>query len=159
MDNQTQTFWGILGQEAQTMESVAELVTIIAGALGPRREILEAYLFGSHARDTSHAHSDVDIAVFIEKGSAQAGLFGYKSELTATLMSALGTNSVDVVILNDAPPLLYHRVLRDGKRLLSRNLQATTVREGRALSRFCDFAPQLARIDAALSTADSHGGL
>jgi hypothetical protein len=72
-------------------------------------------------------------------------------------MSALGTNSVDVVILNDAPPLLYHRVLRDGQRLLSRNLQATTAREGRALSRYCDFAPQLARIDAALSSVDPHG--
>jgi hypothetical protein len=66
-------------------------------------------------------------------------------------MSSLGTNSVDVVILNRAPPLLYHRVLRDGSRLVSRDLRATTVREGRALSRYCDFAPQLARIDAILS--------
>jgi predicted nucleotidyltransferase len=139
------------------MDSEAELVTSIAAALEPRLEILEAYLFGSHARGTSHAHSDVDIAVFIDKGAAEPGLFGYQSELTATLMSALGTNSIDVVILNGAPPLLYHRVLRDGKRLLSRNLQATTVREGRALSRFCDFVPQLAKIDAALSTTDPQG--
>jgi hypothetical protein len=72
-------------------------------------------------------------------------------------MRALGTNSIDVVILNNSPPLLYHRVLRDGQRLLSRNLQATTVREGRALSRYCDFAPQLARIDAALSTVKPRG--
>ena len=141
------------------MESAAELATRIAGVLEPRREILEAYLFGSHARGAGHAHSDVDIAVFIDEESAEPGLFGYQSELTATLMSTLGTNSVDVVILNDAPPLLYHRVLRDGKRLLSRNLKATTVREGRALSRYCDFAPQLARIDAALSALNPLGEL
>jgi predicted nucleotidyltransferase len=127
-DHRTTAFRGILGWEARTMDSEAELVTSIAAALEPRLEILEAYLFGSHARGTSHAHSDVDIAVFIDKGAAEPGLFGYQSELTATLMSALGTNSIDVVILNGAPPLLYHRVLRDGKRLLSRNLQATTVR-------------------------------
>jgi predicted nucleotidyltransferase len=141
------------------MDSKTNLLTNIASILEPRQEILEAYLFGSHARGTSHAHSDVDIAVFIDKGAAEPGLFGYQSELTATLMSALGTNSIDVVILNDAPPLLYHRVLRDGKRLLSRNLQATTVREGRALSRYCDFEPQLTKIDAALGTVNPHGGL
>ena len=141
------------------MDSAAKLVTSITGALEPRREILEAYLFGSHARGTSHAHSDVDIAVFIDKDSADPGLFGYQSELTAIHKSALPTNSIDGVILNDAPPLLYQRVLRDGKRLLSRNLKATTVREGKALSRYCDFVPQLARIDAALSTTDPRGGL
>jgi len=42
------------------------------------------------------------------------------------------------------------RVLRDGVRLFSRDLRATTVREGRALSRHCDFVPQLAKIDAIL---------
>ena len=139
------------------MESATELTTRIAKALKPRREILEGYLFGSRARGEGHAHSDIDIAVFIDAGSAEPGLFGYRSELTATLMSALGDNSVDVVVLNDAPPLLYHRVMRDGIRVLSRNLRATTVREGRALSRYCDFVPQLARIDAALKMATSHG--
>ena len=141
------------------MDSEAKLVMSIAGVLEPRQEILEAYLFGSRVRGAGHAHSDIDIAVFIDEGSAEPGLFGYQSELTATLMSALGTNAIDVVILNDAPPLLYHRVLRDGERLLSRNLQATTVREGRAISRYCDFEPQLAKIDAALNTVNPHGGL
>jgi len=140
------------------MESKSELTARIAEVLEPRREILEAYLFGSHGRGAGQAHSDVDVAVFIDERPAEPGLFGYQSELTATLMSALGTNSVDVVNLNEAPPLLYHRVLRDGQRLLSRNLQATTVREGRALSRYCDFAPQLAKIDTALSSVDSHEG-
>jgi hypothetical protein len=57
--------------------------------------------------------------------------------------------SVDVVLLNDAKPLLYHRVLRDGMRLLSRDARATTVREGRAISRYCDYVPQLHKIAAA----------
>ena len=58
---------------------------------------------------------------------------------------------LDVVVLNDAPPLLYHRVLRDGERLLSRDLAATTTREGRALSRYCDYLPQLRKIDRELA--------
>jgi hypothetical protein len=54
---------------------------------------------------------------------------------------------VDVVLLNHAPPLLYHRVLRDGIRICSRDLAATTGREGMALSRYCDYVPQLEMIE------------
>ena len=136
------------------MDSKAGLAERITDVLSVRPEILEAYLFGSLGRGAGQAHSDIDIAVFIDDEKTKPGLFGYRSELTAALMSGLGTNSVDVVILNRAPPLLYHRVLRDGSRLFSRNLRATTVREGQALSRHCDFAPQLAKIDAILSTGN-----
>jgi hypothetical protein len=72
-------------------------------------------------------------------------------------MTALATDAVDVVILNEAPPLLYHRVLRDGIRLFSRDLAATTTREGRALSRYCDYAVQLRKIDAAHSARIAAG--
>ena len=54
---------------------------------------------------------------------------------------------------NRAPPLLYHRVLRDGVRLLARDPCATATREGRAVSRYCDFVPQLAKMEAARRSA------
>ncbi len=132
------------------MSSKSRLAERIAAVLSAHPEILEAYLFGSHARGAGQAHSDIDVAVFIDEDTIEPGPFGYQSELTSTLMSGLGTNAVDVVVLNSAPPLLYHRVLRDGSRLFARDLRATTVREGRALSRYCDFAPHLAKIDSVL---------
>ncbi|MGH7313483.1 MAG: type VII toxin-antitoxin system MntA family adenylyltransferase antitoxin [Candidatus Rokuibacteriota bacterium] len=125
------------------------LLARLAEALEPRREILEAYLFGSRATGSAQAHSDVDIAVYLADPRPAATQFGYPADLAATLMQALGTERVDVVVLNAAPPLLYYRVLRDGMRILSRDLRATTTREGRALSRYCDYAPQLAKIEAA----------
>lgn len=126
-----------------------QLLKTLDAALQPRAEILEAYLFGSTATGATHSHSDVDVAVYLADRRPTGSVFGYTADLTAALMSALGTNRVDVVILNDAPPLLYHRVLRDGQRILSRDLRATTTREGYALSRYCDYVPQLAKIEAA----------
>ncbi len=125
------------------------LAARLAEALAPRDEILEAYLFGSRARGRPRADSDIDVAVCVDAGKARAlgGSWGYRATLTADLMAALRTNDVDVVVLNEAPPLLYHRVLRDGIRILSRDLAATTARAGRALSRWFDFAPHLARMD------------
>jgi hypothetical protein len=40
-------------------------------------------------------------------------------------------------------------VLKDGQRLLARDLAATTTREGQTLSRYCDYVPQLHTIEAA----------
>lgn len=114
--------------------------------LSARPEILEAYLFGSTARGDAQAHSDVDVAVFVDPARPLDEGWGFQAELAAEIMSALETNEIDVVILNRADPVLYHRVLRDGVRLLSRDLRATTVREGRALSRYCDYLPQLEKI-------------
>lgn len=112
-------------------------------------EVLEAYLFGSEARDEAGPLSDIDIAVYVEEAALQRPGFGVQAALGSELQAALGRADVDVVILNRAPPLLYHRVLRDGIRLLVRSEPATATREGQALSRYCDFLPQLRKIEAA----------
>jgi len=125
------------------------LVETLRGHLGARPEILEAYLFGSQARGGSQPHSDVDVAVYLEPDRQVDSLFGYAAELAADLVALLHSNDVDVVVLNRAPPLLYHRVLKDGLRLFTRDAPATTTREGRALSRYCDYLPHLRKIDAA----------
>ena len=70
-------------------------------------------------------------------------------------------DDVDIVVLNEAPILLYHRVLRDGVRLLSRDLRATTGRAGQTLSRYFDFLPQNAAmniLDAGVRPAATRGG-
>jgi predicted nucleotidyltransferase len=130
-------------------DSAEHLSARIAEALADRAEVLEAYLFGSCAARRAQQHSDIDVAVYVDETSLREGPYGYAADLTSYLMAALGTNDVDLVVLNSAPPLLYHRVLRDGVRLVSRNLKATTTREGRALSRYCDYLPQLDKIDSA----------
>jgi hypothetical protein len=128
--------------------AAAKLIDELAKALAARPEICEAYLFGSQARGDSQPHSDVDVAVYIDPTAPMDAGFGIDCEIAADLMKALGTNDVDVVLLNRAGPLLYHRVLRDGIRVLARDLVAATRREGMALSRYCDYLPQLAKIEA-----------
>ena len=130
-------------------------VACLRQLLEPRDEILEAYLFGSVARGQAQKHSDLDVAVYVDKGRCGGAPFGYSAQLTTALMAGLGFNDVDVVVLNHAPPLLYHRVLRDGIRVLSRDLRATTTREATALSRYCDFIPHLDRLRQAVAPSAS----
>ena len=122
-----------------------------------RPEILDAYVFGSHARGSDTQHSDLDVAVYVDESASTSNPYGYSAELATDLMRIVQRDAVDVVILNRAPPLLYHRVLRDGNRIVSRDLAATTVREGRALSRYCDYLPQLRKLEAAHSARIERG--
>ena len=147
----------MIGTEMDATTSAPHLIERLVELLDPREEILEAYLFGSHARGQAQSHSDVDVAVYVDTARADDTGYGYRASLTADLMAGLGSNDVDVVVLNRAPPLLYHRVLRDGERLLARDLRATTTREGRAVSRYCDFVPQLAKMEAARRSAADRG--
>jgi predicted nucleotidyltransferase len=82
---------------------------------GTRPEVLAAFVFGSSARGAAGPSSDVDIAVLLSAGAARLHRADdYKARLLADLMSSLGTSAIDLVLLNEAPPLLSHRVLRDG---------------------------------------------
>jgi predicted nucleotidyltransferase len=139
------------GTVAGAQTTVPAVLDRLRDRLARRPEILEAYRFGSQARGEAAAHSDLDIAVYVDRDRLPPAPFGYAAGLIAELQSGLGLDRLDVVVLNDAPPLLYHRVLRDGERLLARDLAATTTREGRALSRYCDYLPQLRKIDRELA--------
>jgi predicted nucleotidyltransferase len=126
--------------------TLSQLEGRLTKVLSGRPEILDAYLFGSQARGTAQARSDVDVAVYLDPATDLHRGFGVDAEIAADLMSALGRNDVDVVLLNRADPVLYHRVLRDGIRLITRDEKASARREGYALSRYFDFLPQLEKI-------------
>lgn len=128
--------------------SASDLIVRLGTEIEGWPEVLEAYLFGSVARGEAQPHSDVDLAIFLDPAALDRPGFGYDAELGAKLQQVLGRSDVDVVLLNHAGPVLYHRVLRDGTRILARDLAATTTREGYALSRYCDYLPTLRKIEA-----------
>ena len=79
--------------------------------------IVFALLFGSRGRGAARPDSDWDIAVYLREELSARDRFKLRCRLAAELED-LG--EVDVVVLNDAPPLLGHRALM-GQRLLVRD--------------------------------------
>jgi predicted nucleotidyltransferase len=97
--------------------------------------VLLAYLFGSHARGRAGPLSDVDVAVLLDHDDEQRRL-----ELMAVIGDAVAPARADVVILNDAPPVLSYRVLRDGMMLTCHDERARTEHWVQTVDRCLDMA-------------------
>ena len=136
------------------MTTEAALATFFAS----RPEVLEAYVFGSTARNDTRPDSDLDLAVYIDR-SAPTPPLGHQVELLTELTAIAKTEAVDLVILNHATPLLYHRVLRDGRRLYAKDLAASSLREAAALSRYADDIVRLEQVRAAFSPPPAKGAV
>jgi len=85
-----------------------------------RYDIVLAYLFGSQAQGTDGPLSDIDIAVLFSKDVLKSQYGRRQCFLTADLIGILHHNDVDVVVLNQATPLLKHNVLCHGKVLFDK---------------------------------------
>ena len=100
-----------------------------------------AYLFGSMARGDATVTSDIDLAVLFEQPTADT-LQGPVARLRLDLEDALG-RPVDLVSIENAPPDLIHRVLRDGILLVDRNPNRRIAFEVRARNDYFDLLPYL----------------
>lgn len=91
------------------------------GSLGKALEaapgIVFAWLFGSAARGELRQQSDVDVAVFLDD---DVDPVEGRLDAIVRVSRHLGTDSVDVVVLNSVPTSLLARILRDRRVLLDR---------------------------------------
>ncbi len=91
----------------------------IRRALGDEPTVWFGFLFGSRGRGSARPGSDWDVAVYLDDSLAARQRLDIRRGLSAQLTGPDGPR-VDLVVLNDAPPLLAHRALK-GRELVNRN--------------------------------------
>lgn len=77
--------------------------------------VAAVYLFGSHAHGRAHGDSDVDVGILLDAANYRDTEERFKArlEVLAHIGGLLGAPA-DVVVLNDAPPLLGRTIVTDG---------------------------------------------
>jgi predicted nucleotidyltransferase len=113
----------------------------IARCFSKRREIAAAYIFGSVATGRTRPDSDVDIAVLLSQPLPASRALSYRLKLMAEVGAALHRADVDLVLLNDAPPLLAHRVLSKGRLVFERSRSARVRFQVLTAGRYADVVP------------------
>lgn len=128
------------------------LVTVIeqlfAGSAG--NQVVSAYLFGSRMEGREHRESDVDVAVLLNSQLSHQQRFEIRLRLISDLIAALHHNEIDVVVLNDVPPLFARRIVLDGKRVSCGDLESDHAFRRDIQLRAADLAPFMERSRRAL---------
>jgi len=120
---------------------LSSITRAVSRCLAKRPEIQAAYVFGSVASGRARADSDVDVAVLIDRRVPPGRILKYRLKLMADLGTALHRSDVDVVILNEASPLLAHRVLSQGTLVFERSASARVRFQTKTAGLYLDLIP------------------
>jgi hypothetical protein len=93
------------------------------------------YAFGSAVHDQAGPLSDLDMAVLL----AARPSWDEERELRARLTEV--APRLDLILLNDAPPVLRYEIITGGRCLFARDEREQAEFEITSLSRFLDFQP------------------
>ena len=124
------------------------IVSGLASYFADKPGVQAAWLFGSHAEVRSHRESDIDVAVLLERGRfpGARARFEARVAMTADLIAVLHRNEVDLVVLNDAPPLFARRIVLDGRLVHCADADAEHAFRRDVQLRAADIAPFLDRM-------------
>jgi predicted nucleotidyltransferase len=133
------------GRIASSLESNREAVrTLLEGA-----GVKLAYVFGSAVRGNERGDSDLDIAILLGRSVPRERYGEIRLHLLTELVGMTHVNDIDLVILNDAPPLLAHQVITTGRLILGARSEQVGF-EVEAIKRYIDTRPLRAHLARAL---------
>jgi hypothetical protein len=115
---------------------ISDRLERLASLLQQDQRVVFAYLFGGLASGIQKPLSDVDIAVMLDSSVVDTEL---KLDLIGLLTDTLGTDEVDLVILNRAPISLVGRILKQKKLLADNQPFQRHQFESLAMREFFDF--------------------
>jgi predicted nucleotidyltransferase len=141
--------------EILTPREVETLVNELAVVCEATDFVRLAYLHGAHARGTQTHLSDVDIAVLLD--GAAAGDIHARLDILASMQDACGREDIDLLILNEAGPIIKNRVIRYGRLIFERSQRERMRFEETVIKEALDFQYFSRQYDDALFQQLSKG--
>jgi len=109
----------------KSLDGIAGIDELLAARLAAADSpaVVSAYMFGSRAEGRAHRESDLDLGILLDRGVLPTSKDRFEASLRigSELAGSLAIEQVDVVVLNDAPPLIARRIVTEGRRLFCRD--------------------------------------
>lgn len=101
------------------------------------------YLFGSYNKDNTSRLSDIDIAAYFQNQIIVSSQYQIRSKLMVSLEPVFKTENIDIIILNNAYPLIKHRIIKEGNLIYSVNEKARINFEVNSIMCYLDYKPYI----------------
>ena len=139
------------------VDEVVEKLRSVAADVLPATPVVIAYLFGSRARGTARADSDIDVAVLLSDDVPRERYLDVQLAVADVLSRESRLPNVDLVVLNDAPLTLRGRAVQEGQLLYSTDEPLRAEMESRTFREFGDFKIWMAELDRELLVRHARG--
>lgn len=106
-------------------------------------EVVAIYLYGSVATGKSGPLSDIDLGFLLEGSISPDEYFRKRLQLIAQCQNLLEFSPVEVMVLNNSPLVLGHRIIFSGTLITENDHDQLVKFETELLSRYFDFRPML----------------
>jgi len=118
-------------------KNILELLPKVNNFLENYPKVIFAYLFGSLVKGKVNPLSDIDIALYLKKGTKFSR---DKMVILKELIDIFGTEEIDLVILNIAPLTLRARIVENKKILVDKDPFLRHSFESLVLREYFDFS-------------------
>ncbi len=129
------------------LDNLVDLLSTFFGALDDPG-MVAVYLFGSRVSGNLHRDSDVDLAVLLDRRLYPDERHRFEARLgwIAQLEPSVGGAGLDLVVLNDLPPLFARRIVWEGREVFCSHRQQARAFVRDVQLRAADLAPWLERM-------------
>ena len=118
-------------------ENILNLLPQVNSFLENYPKVVFAYLFGSLTKGKVNPLSDIDLALYLKKGTKFSR---EKMVILEELIDIFGTDEIDLVILNTAPLTLKARIVENKKILVDKDPFLRHSFESLVLREYFDFS-------------------
>jgi len=98
-------------------KDISDRIKYASQYLEKRKDVIFAYLFGGLAKGDATPLSDVDIAVYLDKG---VNFINAKMEILEDLIDILNTDEIDLIVLNQSSLPLSMNVIKNNRLLVDK---------------------------------------
>jgi uncharacterized protein len=106
-----------------------------------KSSVIAGYLFGSCHTGSMTPLSDIDIAILFDEKLCSEEIENMENEIYAKLIEALGTDEVDLIVLNRAPLSVRFGVLKDKEIIYFSDKGKVVDFQCDVVSEYLDFKP------------------
>ena len=118
---------------------VTNRIPLLIKRISKDKEIIALFSFGSLAGGNLKPLSDLDFGILVSNILDRKKRFDKHLDLIGLFNRVLGTDEVDLILMNDAPVRFSHNILKTGKLLFGADTGALTNFIEKTVKVFLDF--------------------
>ena len=127
-----------MAQESFLKLNKENLISRLGDFFKSQVDVELAYLFGSTAEGTEGPLSDIDVGVYLSNNLTPEQKIEKRLKLTSELVGFLKTNNIDLIIMNNASPIINFEIIKPNTPLFIKDKDFKLGVEQRIMSIYLD---------------------